>query len=224
MTVSSSTVPAHAVAATVARMSRDEAKILAHYSAGETVRQIVAATGSTAGDVELTIDALAGGNRQRAHDLALEYAERQTQTTAKAATPSAPVTSAAQDTTVDLLADLLNRAVAREVPRLVRDAEKISDLLDELEKHVKEHERGQALRAEAASLEARLAEIRQQLGSARRQPAGRSVSARPASAGDSRRIRAWAAENSVPCSTHGVLPRSVREAYEKATGVSDGGR
>lgn len=107
----------------------------------------------------------------------------------------------------DTIADLIQRAVSSEVPRLVKAADRIGDLVDQLEKDVAEHERSRELRAEAERLEQRLAQIRQQLG---HKPAGPG---RPAGEVSPKAVRAWAAANGVDCPKLGRVPGSVMAAY-----------
>lgn len=110
----------------------------------------------------------------------------------------------------DAIADLIRRAVDSDVPRLVRTADKIQDLVDQLEKDVSEHERGAELRAEAARLEARLAEIKGQISGKRV-----AVPAAPAGSIDNKAIRQWAASQRIECPDRGRIPRTVLDAYEK---------
>jgi hypothetical protein len=110
----------------------------------------------------------------------------------------------------DAIADLIQRAVSLDVPRLVKLADKIGDLVDQLEKDVAEHERDIKLRAEAAALEARLAEIRGQL-TGKRAPA-----AAPGPNVDNKAVRKWAAARGLDCPSRGRIPRAVVEAFEGA--------
>lgn len=222
----------HNTTSTVAKMTRAEAQILAHYSAGETVIQIAKSTGALKDDIDFTIDALAGGNRGRARDLALEW---QTRVKAVAAArghadptiipaparPAPPVhrvpalpavTAAAQDTGADLIADLLNRARISEIPRLVRAAEKITELVDQLGQQLTAHEQEQKLRDEAAKLEARLAEIKQQLNPKR--PVLSDVDTSSPLV-DAKAVRAWAVANNVECPDRGRIPGNVLAAYQQ---------
>lgn len=114
----------------------------------------------------------------------------------------------------DTIADLIRRAVTSDVPRLVKLADKIQDLVDQLEADVAEHERGAELRAEAARLEARLAEIRGEIGSKR----PTAPVDRPGR--DTKAIRAWAARCGLVCPARGRVPRTVIEAFEEAHGMN----
>jgi hypothetical protein len=121
--------------------------------------------------------------------------------------PPLPVPRAQQERR-DVVADLIQRATASEVPRLVKAADRIQDLVDQLEKDVAEHELSAELRAEAERLEARLAEIRGQIGGKRAaSPASRKTH-------DNRAIREWAASAGIECPARGRIPRSVVEAFE----------
>jgi hypothetical protein len=110
---------------------------------------------------------------------------------------------------VDTIADTIRRAVDSEVPRLVRAADKVQDLIDQLEHELAEHELGAELRAEAAKLEARLAEIRGQIGGKRA-----AAPTAPARRADTKAIRAWAATHGVECADRGRIPQTVVDAYE----------
>lgn len=191
------------LAATVARMTSDDAKILTGYAAGETSRQIALSAGLSVDEVNLTIESLAKGDKDVAQKLAATW-EAQALLEARDSFAAA---------TPDLIADLLNRAVATEVPRLVRAADKISDLVDQLEAQLAEHEREHALRTEADKLEARLAEIRAELKAQRGPGAGGDAGP---TAVHPRQIRAWAAENGFDCPAKGRLPEAVIAAYRKA--------
>ncbi len=109
----------------------------------------------------------------------------------------------------DVIADLIQRAVSSEVPRLVKLADKVQDLVDQLEVDVAEHERSAELRAEAARLEARLTEIRGQL-------TGKRPSSPTPQGHDNKAIRAWAATRGLDCPARGRIPRTVLEAFEEA--------
>lgn len=110
----------------------------------------------------------------------------------------------------DPIAQLIRRAVATDVPRLVKAADKIQDLVDQLEAEVEAHERGAELRAEAERIEARLAEIKAQLGGKR---AAHSVLTEKV---DTKAVRKWAAANGIECPNRGRIPRAVMAAYEEA--------
>lgn len=106
------------------------------------------------------------------------------------------------------IAALLDRAANTGVPRLIKVADKIQELAEQLEQEVAEHERGAELRAEAERLEARLAEIKGQLGGKRPAPAaGARV--------DTKAVRAWAAKNGMDCPARGRVPHAVMQAYER---------
>lgn len=118
---------------------------------------------------------------------------------------------AAEQRSRDTVADIIQRAVASDVPRLVRAADKVQDLIDALEEDVREHERGAQLRAEADRLKARLAEIQGQLTG--KQPTAVRTAG---SAVDTKAVRRWAAAHNVDCPDRGRVPRAVVAAYEKA--------
>lgn len=204
--------------ATAARLTRDEAKILAHYAAGESVDEVAASTGVPRGDIALAIDALARNNRNLAQNLAMAW-QRANPASANGRPPPAPPapaqTVAAIQKATDTIADLITRAVASEVPRLVRLADKIQDEVDQLEEQLEEHERGRALRSEAEQLEARLNEIKQQLGVKR----AASTAAAPTGVRrtDNKAIREWAAANGIDCPGRGRIPAAVVARYEEAT-------
>ena len=77
------------------QLTREEAKILAHYAAGEASKTICTNTGFTMDLVGRVLDEHAGNDRARAHDLVLEYTER-AQAVAAARGTSAPPAPAAQ--------------------------------------------------------------------------------------------------------------------------------
>ncbi len=109
----------------------------------------------------------------------------------------------------DTIADLIARAVASEVPRLVHAADRIQDLVDRLEGDLNAHERSAELRAELARIEARAAEIKGQL-------TGKRPAATPGPAADDsevKAIRAWAKANGIACSDRGRIPQGVLAAY-----------
>lgn len=79
------------------QLTRDEAKVLAHYAAGESAKTITINTAFTMDLVGRVLDEHAGNDRARAHALVLEYTER-AQTVAAArgvSTPPAPPAQAA---------------------------------------------------------------------------------------------------------------------------------
>jgi hypothetical protein len=108
--------------------------------------------------------------------------------------------------------------VATELPKLTRLADKISDLVDDLEEQLKAFESERALREEQSALEARLAEIRQTL-----KPGQRATVPAAAPAASAKTVRNWATENGVHCPTHGRVPSRVMDAYEQATGTASAG-
>lgn len=57
------------------QLTRDEAKVLAHYAAGESAKTITINTGFTMDLVGRVLDEHAGNDRARAHQLVLEYQE-----------------------------------------------------------------------------------------------------------------------------------------------------
>jgi hypothetical protein len=71
------------------QLTRDEAKVLAHYAAGESAKTITINTGFDMTLVGRVLDEHAGNDRARAHALVLEYTER-AQTVAAARGVSAP--------------------------------------------------------------------------------------------------------------------------------------
>lgn len=198
----------------VAGLTVDEAKILAHFgAAGETLDEVAEHAGATKAEVIRVVEEIATNNRSYARNLALAWQQKNARPAV--VKPVTAVPSPVDDEApTDAIADLLSRAVATEVPRLVRLADKVQDLVDDLEEQLTEHERGRALRAEAEKLERRLTQIRQELGQKR--PA-----ATPASVVDSKAVRAWAAAAGVECPKLGRVPGSVLAAYERRE-ASDG--
>lgn len=77
------------------QLTREEAKVLAHYAAGESAKTITINTGFTMDLVGRVLDEHAGNDRARAHALVLEYTER-AQAVAAARGVSAPPAPAAQ--------------------------------------------------------------------------------------------------------------------------------
>jgi hypothetical protein len=182
------------------QLTRDEAKILAHYAAGESAKTITTNTDYTIDLVGRVLHEHAGNDRTRAHQLVLEYQER-TQAVAAArglnappaprvqprpAAPAAAKTPAAPENTEPQITgpqitetepvgtlefeSLLQAADATGVPRLQRAATKIRDLITELRTDLAQHTREATLRAEQAKLEAQLAAIKEQLRPQRTQP------------------------------------------------------
>jgi chromosome segregation ATPase len=103
--------------------------------------------------------------------------------------------------------NVLAQAEATGVPRIVKAAEKIRDLLDALTGDVMDHAREARLRAEQTRLEARLTEIRKELNPRRTDASGV----------DSKAVRAWAKANNVECPDVGRVPNRVLDAYHAAT-------
>jgi hypothetical protein len=77
------------------QLTRDEAKVLAHYAAGESAKTITVNTGFDMALVGRVLDEHAGNDRARAHQLVLEYQER-AQAVAAARGVSAPPAPAAR--------------------------------------------------------------------------------------------------------------------------------
>jgi hypothetical protein len=214
-------------------LTPDDAKILAHYAGGESAADICTATGFSLSRVGRVLDEHAGNNRELAHQIVLDYAER-TQTappaspaTAPAATtvPPHPAPAAtAKPRTVepasdhitttapadDQIAALLEQADSTGEPRLHRSAGKIRELVDGLRTDLAQHLREVPLRAEQARLRARLAEIDTELQG---QHAPTTVEQPEV---DTKKVRAWAAEQGLDCSTHGRVPGAVLTAYREA--------
>ncbi|MEU7904150.1 histone-like nucleoid-structuring protein Lsr2 [Actinoplanes sp. NPDC049118] len=197
------------VDAIVAELTRDEAKILAHYAAGEPLDLIPQNAEVKRAEVDRVVMEIANFNIPHARTIALAWQRKN-----KPAAPNAaPATVAATATRPDAIADLINRATTSDVPRLVRLADKVQDLVDQLEGQLREYERGKELRAEAEKLERRLAEIKQALTPKR---SASAESASMASAPDSKAVRAWAAANGVDCPERGRVPAGVLAAYAEA--------
>ena len=173
----------------------------------KTVDVIVAETGLRPNAVSSIIARLAENDRKQARDL-LDAWEAPAQPPVEQEPVPVPVAVPAPEPEPagDAIADVISRAVATEVPKLVRAADKISDLVDQLEKELATHERTAALRVEQEKLAARLAVIQQELG----------VKHAAASPDDGKVIRAWAAKNGVTCPARGRVPAVVRERYQAA--------
>ena len=90
------------------QLTRDQAKVLAHYAAGESAKTITINTGFTMDLVGRVLDEHAGNDRARAHALVLEYTER-AHAVAAARGVSAPPALAASPAQA--------RAVAKPAPR-----------------------------------------------------------------------------------------------------------
>lgn len=212
------------LAPTVVKMTRNEAKILAHYGAGESAQQIVDNTGLPYSDVCLALDALAGNNRERAHTLAIEWQKRAQAVAAArgvSAPPApqpvpvpAPTPPKTYEKNIDGIADMLDAAEHCGSDRLGRAARKIREQLTALQRDLADHSREAKLRDEQTQLEARLAEIRAQL-KPKRGPAAPASDLAPADV-DSKTVRAWAAENGYQCPRTGRVPGDVVAAYRKA--------
>jgi DNA-binding transcriptional MerR regulator len=111
---------------------------------------------------------------------------------------------------------LLEQADATGDPRLQRATVKIRELVDGLRTDLAEHLREKRLRDEMARLEARLAEVKQQLRPRRGQPVLDTATADPEPAVDSKVVRAWALEQGLACPKVGRVPGDVVAAYRQA--------
>ncbi|GGL17761.1 Lsr2 family DNA-binding protein [Mangrovihabitans endophyticus] len=207
------------------RLTPDDAKILSLYAGGDSAAEICTATGFSLARVGRVLDEHAGNNRGLAYKVVIDYAERtQTATAATPATPAtppAPATAGAEPSTVEPAAEpaaeaagdqitaLLDQVDATGEARLQRSAGKIRELVDGLRAELAQHLREVPLRAEQARLRARLAEIDAQL-QGRPAPTGEQPGV------DSKKVRAWAAEQGFDCSAHGRIPAGVLAAYRKA--------
>ncbi len=173
------------------KLTRDEAELLDRYADGVPMDVLASEMQSRFDDVERTITALVSNNRNLARSLVAEWE--------KSHGDANPESS-------DTIAALISRAVQTGQARLVTAADRISDLVEELEAQLKAYEAERSLREEQERLEARLAEIREQLG----------VKRRSGSAVDSKAVRAWAKENGVECPALGRVPAAVVEAFNQA--------
>ena len=227
-----------AVHPAVVKMTRDEARILAHYAAGESAKEIAANIRMDLGVVGLALDSLCGNNRNLANNLAVEWQKRARAVAASRPasgpdrtppsislpspkTPAPAVEAPAEPKVwqlqVDDIAALLDACEASGAGKLHRAAKKIRDLLAELQEQFGEHSRGAKLRQEQADLEARLAQIREQLRGSRGPHSTPARSAAPTGGAISpREVRAWATANGIECNTHGRVPAQVVEAYQQA--------
>lgn len=201
--------------AVVATMTRQQAQILAHYSAGESGAEIRTATGLPAAEITAACESLAQRNRGLARDLAVAWQQQNPDKVNghKPAPPPAPApvaVAAPSNTIAPTIAALLTRAVATGVPRMVRAADKIQGLVDQLGNDLAEHEAQAALRAKAEKLEEELAEVRRQLGSKK--------NAAPAAAVDHKAIRKWALGQGIECGQIGQVSKKVIELYQEAMG------
>lgn len=199
---------------TVADLSREQAKILAHYAAGESADEIAMRTRLDRNLVINTIQTVAKGNRNLAQNMAMTWQSlnpeaRTTPSPAPAAAPT-PIRPVRPDGS-DTVRATLRRAIQSGQPKMRRLADRIDDLIGELETLLGEHERTAELREEARKLEQRLAEIKSQLS--RKRPS-------PESAGDAApatsQVRAWAHDAGVECPARGRIPARVMEAYQAA--------
>lgn len=198
------------IAEAVAALTLDEAKILAYYATpGQGYADVAKETGASKDEVIRVVEKVANNNRAYAKTLALEW--QRINGTARPAPPAATPSPRTQLVTAPTYADLIGRAIATEVPRLVRLADKVQDLVDQLEEQLTEHEKGQALREEAARLEQRLAQIKQELAPKR----GAAAAPVDEASVDTKAIRSWAAANGVECKASGRIPAAVLAAYEK---------
>lgn len=207
--------PTPQIAEAVARLTVDEAKILACFATpGQGYADVAKETGTSKDEVIRVVEKIASNNRAYAKTLALEWQRLNSPGRIGTATPPpTPVAAAGApadpEPVADTIADLITRATDTEVPRLVRLADKAQDLIDQLEQQLTEYEEQAKLRTEAAELEQRLAAIKQQLGPSR------PVAAASTSRADSRAIREWAKASGIDCPTHGRLPGTLIAAYEK---------
>ena len=220
----------------VVKMTRDEARILAHYAAGESAKEIAANIRMDLGVVGLTLDSLCGNNRNLAHNLAVEWQSRANAVAASKGMSATPVVRpelarqtpqvlvrdpappaeapAVARIRADDLSTLLDTAQTSGNPRLERMAAKIRDLLADLQGQVAEHTRDAQLRQELSDLEGRLAAVKEQL-----RPKRTAAAAAPvvnAGSVDTGAVRVWAAENGWECSARGRIPAAVLEAYRAA--------
>lgn len=219
-----------------ARLTRDQAAILARYAGGDTAGTIAAATGLTLDLVGRVLDELAGNNRDLARRLVHEHTEyAQNVAAAKGGSPAprpatAPATAPAAAVTgsADTVAALLKAAAGSGDARLQKTSRKISDLLRQLRAGMAEHTRQADLRTELAQLETRMAELKKQLRPGRTTspadstpadgtPAARTpAAADPASAQFRATVRAWAQQAGLPCSATGRISAAVTAAYRAA--------
>jgi hypothetical protein len=215
-------------------LTSGEAKILAHYAAGDEFSLIAQKTGTKTAEVNRVVMEIAQFNVAHARALAVAWQRKNNPgvigqaikppEVAKPAEAIKPPEVAKPAEAIkpaeatkpmmlkrDVIADLLNRAVASEVPALIRLADRAQDLVDQLEQKLAEYDQGRALRAEAAQLEQRLAEIKQELTGKKASP-GPSAVMGP----DNATVRAWAGANGVECPARGRIPGAVTAAYLKA--------
>lgn len=212
------TAAASTVEATVAKLTANEAKILALFASGETLDLISQKTSTKRAEVDHIVMEIANFNVGHARELAVTWQRKNnpgligSAPTPEVEGPSLPTIAKGQlaKTPVEPIANLINRAVASKVPKLIRLADRIQDLVDDLEAQLKDHDRGAALRTEQKQLEQRLAEIRRELG-------GSAPAAGKSTAADNKAVREWARSNGVACPERGKIPRAVFEAYVKAS-------
>ncbi|MEV6297828.1 histone-like nucleoid-structuring protein Lsr2 [Actinoplanes sp. NPDC051861] len=187
------------------RVGPTEARILAMYAADLSADDIVQKTGAEPVAVSRVLTSVPGGGRAGAGRMVATWLIR---------TGRVDIATAAAASTTDGISAVVARAIASERPNLVSLADRIADLADDLEKQLTEHEKTAELRAEADKLEARLAEIRAQIGTSRRGKTDPVTTPFPAP--DAKAVRAWAAEAGVDCPKLGRVPASVVQAYERA--------
>ncbi len=192
----------NSLAAIAAKMSDDEARILRRYADGQAVDDIAQALHCRLNEVTAAIARLANTDRRRAQ--ALVDTRREIPLPARPLAP--PDVPEPEGQPGDKIADLIDRAVATERPKLVALADRISDLVDQLERDLAVHNRTARLREEHDKLTARLAEIQQELGGKH------AVSAKA--------VRAWAKDNGIEFPTHGRVPAELVARFEKAMGDS----
>lgn len=197
--------------ATVAKLTRGEAKILAHFAAGDTVDATARAAGVPDAEVVRVIQQVGRNNRSYARTLTLAW---QREHPAGPPAPTRPPVRVGDAPAEDGITNLLSRAIATDVPKLMRAADRISNLVDQLEAQVREYEQGKELRTRAEELERELAEIRRQLAPKRTGSvlAGATADDRVSP----RLIRAWATDAGVDCPIRGRIPNSVMDAYREA--------
>lgn len=214
-----------------ARLTRDQATILARYAGGDTATTIAAAAGLDLDVVGRVLDELAGNNRDLARRLVHEHTEyAQSIAAAKGGIPAprpAPTPTPAPAVvpgSPDTIAALLKAAAGSGDARLQKTARKIGDLIRDLRTGMAEHTRQADLRAELAQLETRVAEVKKQLRPGRTTSAASSAphtrtpaaSADPASAQFRAAVRSWAQQAAMPCSATGRISAAVIAAYRAA--------
>ncbi|GIF08868.1 Lsr2 family DNA-binding protein [Actinoplanes siamensis] len=212
-----------------ARLTREQATVLARYAGGDSATTIAAATGLGLDVVGQILDELAGNNRDLARKLVHEHTEYvQSVAAAKGGVPAPRPTPGPAPTPAPVAADpiarLLKQAASSGDPRMQKTASRIADLIRQLRADMAEHARLAGLRTEIAQLEERMAELKTQLRTSRTaSPAGTdstSASRTPAAADPGAQFRAavrtWAQQAGVPCSATGRLSAAVLDAYQAA--------